>query len=61
MDLQNFKRSLIAAFRQRFNISNTELPNGFNVATITDTVFLMIQNDRNLSLIICIQLPIKGI
>ena len=48
MNLDVFKPILIEAFCAKYNITGAALPVGFSVATITDTVFLMIQNDRKL-------------
>ena len=46
MNLDVFKPILIEAFCTKYNIKSVALPIGFNVSTITDTVFLMIQNDK---------------
>jgi len=48
MELNDFLRRLMDVFCEKYNIANKTLPRGFNVATITDTIFLMIQNDREL-------------
>ncbi|MDR0437008.1 MAG: hypothetical protein LBH22_01760 [Bacteroidales bacterium] len=48
MELKTFLPKLMAAFCNKYSITNATFPKGFNVATITDTVFLMIQNDREL-------------
>jgi hypothetical protein len=48
MNLNVFLPRLMAEFCRKYNITGRTLPVGFNIATITDTVFLMIQNDRNL-------------
>ncbi len=48
MNLPVFLPILITAFRNKYGIVGTTLPVGFNVATITDTVFLTIQSDRQL-------------
>jgi hypothetical protein len=48
MNLDDFKTTLIETFCKKYQITSTTLPEGFNVATITDTVFLMIENDREL-------------
>ena len=48
MNLQTFLPILITAFCNKYGITGTTLPVGFNVATITDTVFLTIQSNRQL-------------
>jgi len=48
MELGNFLSELMNVFCEKYKITNAILPKGFNVTTITDTVFLMIQNDREL-------------
>jgi len=48
MDLKVFTPNLMAAFCSKYSITGATLPAGFNVATITDTVFLMIEKDRDL-------------
>lgn len=48
MNLQNFLPLLMTEFCNKYGISGTTLPENFNVATITDTVFLMIESNRQL-------------
>jgi len=46
--INRFWTSVVNEFNRRNGITSATLPVGFHVATITDTVFLMIQNDRRL-------------
>ena len=48
INLQKFLPLLMTEFCNKYGITGTTLPANFNVATITDTVFLTIQSDRKL-------------